>query len=421
VTTEDDVEGSAGALDALVKWFVFETPTSATSVELLQGFAERLCAMGLDLLRIVVQARPLSPQASTLLHVWRPVEREMELNPLARVVAQQDHALDATRVQVVALGHGAFETAAFRESPFYEVMRSGGQDVRRRITPAQRDFDFPILKDLHAQSATDYIALPLSFYGSAPSAISFATRKPAGFSDRDVTVLRAACRPLVLALSPRLEAHSTRTLLGAYLGPKTADRVLAGAVQRGDVQEIEAAIWFSDLRGFTPMSAGIPSSELITWLNGYFEAVGRAIVRHDGEILKFIGDAILAVWPVSAERPRDATCKAALAAAKAANAELDALNATRAKSGLAALEHGIGLHVGRAQYGNVGAEGRLDFTVIGPAVNTASRLESVCSKLTRRVIASADFAECGDSSLLPVGAVELKGVSGAQSVFSIAD
>ena len=167
------------------------------------------------------------------------------------------------------------------------------------------------------------------------------------------------------------------------------------------------------------MSAGIASSELIAWLNDYFAAIGRAITQHDGEILKFIGDAILAVWPVSASRTREATCRAALAAAKAANIELDALNARRQASGLPALQHGIGLHVGSAQYGNIGAEGRLDFTVIGPAVNTASRLESVCAKLSRRLIASAEFAKCVDGGLVSAGATELKGVSGTQEVFGI--
>jgi adenylate cyclase len=222
-----------------------------------------------------------------------------------------------------------------------------------------------------------------------------------------------------MALSPRFAAHTLRTLLGAYLGPKTANVVLAGTIERGDVREIEAAIWFSDLRGFTPMSAKIPSSELIAWLNEYFAAVGRAIVRHDGEILKFIGDAILAVWPVSSSRSREATCHAALAAARDANRELDALNAERLRAGRPALQHGIGLHVGSAQYGNIGAEGRLDFTVIGSAVNTASRLESVCAKLSRRVIASADFAACAGAELVSLGTATLKGVDEPQDVFGI--
>ena len=419
MTTSNHSEEIETALRPLVAWLVFETSPNATAVELVQGFADRLCSTGLDLLRIVVQARPLSPHAATLLYVWRPAERAMELSPLVRIVAREDHALEATRVQVISLAHGAFDTEAFLASPFSLVMQTDGQEVRRRLAADQTEFEFPILKDLQAQGATDYSAFPLAFYGSAPSAISFTTRKVGGFSEHETDVLRAACRPLALALSPRLEAHAKRALLGAYLGSKTADRVLAGTVQRGDVEEIEAAIWFSDLRGFTPMSAGIPSSELIAWLNDYFAAVGRAIVRHDGEILKFIGDAILAVWPVSEARSREATCRAALAAAKAANAELDALNAARHAAGLPAMQHGIGLHVGKAQYGNIGAEGRLDFTVIGPAVNTASRLESVSAKLARRVIASADFANCVADAVVPLGTTELKGVSGAQAVFGV--
>jgi adenylate cyclase len=209
------------------------------------------------------------------------------------------------------------------------------------------------------------------------------------------------------------------TLLGAYLGPKTAELVLAGAIERGNVQEIDAAIWFSDLRGFTPMSAGIAPTCLIAWLNDYFAAVGRAIARHDGEILKFMGDAILAVWPVSESRTREATCRAALAAARAANAELDALNIARENAGLPAMQHGIGLHVGRAQYGNIGAEARLDFTVIGAAVNTTSRLEGLCAKLSRRLIASAEFARCAEGGLTSLGSAELKGVGGSQEVFGI--
>jgi len=412
-------EDADGAFEALVDWLVFEMSPEASTVELLHGFAQRLCGAGFDLIRMNLQVRPLSPQAASVIYVWRPVARAMELNPLVHVVGQEEqHALDGARMQVTALAHGAFQTAAFRASPGFRLMIGDEPEVRRRITPDQTIFEFPILKDLQAQGATDYVAFPLKLYGSAPSAITFTTKRPEGFSELQLAVLREVRKPLLLALSPRLAAHTMRSLLGGYLGPKTADLVLAGKVERGDVEEISAAIWFSDLRGFTPMSAGIASSELIAWLNDYFAAVGRAIVAHDGEILKFIGDAILAVWPVSESRSREATCRAALTAAKAANRELDALNVERLKAGKPALQHGIGLHVGSAQYGNIGAEGRLDFTVIGQAVNTAARLESVCAKLARRVVASSEFAECAEG-LVPLGATTLKGVGGEQDVFGI--
>ena len=411
--------GAQQAFDAIVDWLVFETSPNASTVELLHGFAQRLCEAGFDLIRMNLQVRPLSPQASSVLYVWRPVARAMELSPLVNIVGQeQQYALDGARIQVTALAHGALQSAAYRTSPGFRLLSGDEPEVRRRIAPAQTEFDFPILKDLHAQGASDYIALPLQAYDSAPSAITFATKRAGGFDTAQLALLREVRRPLLLALSPRLTAHTMRSLLGGYLGSKTADLVLAGKVERGDVEEIEASIWFSDLRGFTPLSAEIASSELIAWLNDYFAAVGRAIVGHDGEILKFIGDAILAVWPVSESRPREATCRAALAAAQAANRELDALNAERLRAGRPALQHGIGLHVGHAQYGNIGAEGRLDFTVIGQAVNTASRLEGLCSKLSRRVVASAEFARCA-GGLGPLGSATLKGVDGPQDVFGI--
>ena len=414
------LEDVSGVLAGLVRLLVFETPATATTVELLHSFARRLCEAGFELIRMNLQVRPLSPQEAAVLYVWRPVARSMELSPLINRVGEEErHLLDGAHMQITALAHGAFQTASYRASPGFLLTSGAETEVRRRIAPNQSELEFPILKDLAEQGATDYVAFPLQFYGSAASAISFATSKPGGFADAEVALLREARRPLLLALSPHFQAHTTRTLLGAYLGPKTAELVLSGKVERGDVTEIDAAIWFSDLRGFTPMSAGTSPPKLIAWLNDYFAAIGRAIVAHDGEILKFIGDAILAVWPVTESSPRQATCRAALAAAKEANAELDALNARRVASGLPALKHGIGLHVGSAQYGNIGAEGRLDFTVIGQAVNTASRLESVCAKLSRRVVASAEFAECVDAGLVTLGTTELKGVSGPRQVFGL--
>ena len=156
-------------------------------------------------------------------------------------------------------------------------------------------------------------------------------------------------------------------------------------------------------------------------MNEYFAAVARGIGKHDGEILKFIGDAILAVWPVSSSHSAEATCRAALAAARDANAELDLLNQGRSARGLPLLQHGIGLHIGPVQYGNIGAEKRLDFTVIGSAVNMASRLESATGKLGLRVIASAEFAAQAAGALTRVGEVELKGLPGKQIVFGLPD
>jgi adenylate cyclase len=328
-------------------------------------------------------------------------------------------AFDGGIVQTTSLGRGAFATEAFKQSPFHAVIVDGAPLVRARIPPAPSDRRYPILDDLESQGATDYLAFSIRLHGALPSGLSFVTRRPGGFTDAQVAALAASLPVLRLALSPLLAAYTTRVLLGAYLGSTTGERVLGGQVERGDVEEIEAAIWFSDLRGFTPMSSTVGSRELIAWLNEYFDAVAGAIARHEGEILKFIGDAVLAVWPVRDDRPARAACLAALDAAREANAALDALNAERAGRGLPAMDHGIGLHLGRAQYGNIGAQGRLDFTVIGPAVNKASRLEGACAKLGRRVVASSELAVSAGAPLVDLGEVELKGVAGRMPVFGL--
>jgi adenylate cyclase len=416
------VSSSAAALATLppplAAWLLFDAPRAAHPAELLHGFALQLQAAGLSLVRCNVQVRPLSAQVVATNYTWRPADRASEITPGARVALFETFALDGGFVQAASMAHGSFSSDAFKVSPFYPVIFGGQPQLRRRIARDATSFEFPILKDLHAQGGTDYLALSFRSPGTEIAGASFTTSKPGGYTDADLALLPIALEAFVHVLSPLVWAHAARTLLGTYLGPATAARVLAGRVQRGDVEEIDAAIWFSDLRGFTPLTASVDAPTLVAWLNEYFGAVAAEIVKHDGEILKFVGDAILAVWPVTAERPREVTCRAALAAARDANGALDRLNASRAERGLAPMEHGIGLHVGAVQYGNIGAEGRLDFTVIGTAVNTASRLEGACSKLGLRVTASADVAGCVGDALTHVADVELKGLSEPHAIYA---
>ena len=408
-------------MNECVCWLVGEAHRAASISEVLHGFACQLNQAGFDLLRLNLQLRPLSPQVSAALFAWTPTERSPDLSSLARVVDSTREEFEGGIVKMNSLAHGAFQSEAFRVSPFFPIVIGGAAELRRALTADQTAFEFPILGDLHALGATDYLARPIRFHETALSAISIATRRAGGFSEAQVELFRDALPALSLALSARIVSYTMHALLGAYLGPKTAERVLAGQVQRGDVEEINAVVWFSDLRGFTPMTAGASPRELIAWLNDYFTAVARGITQHDGEILKFIGDAILAVWPVAGSRSPEATCRAALQAARDANAELDQLNQARQQRGLQPLQHGIGLHIGPVQYGNIGTNERLDFTVIGSAVNTASRLEGVCGKLGVRVIASAELAAQARDELSPAGEVELKGLAGMQSVFTLAD
>src|SRR5262249_38427208 len=248
----------------------------------------------------------------------------------------------------------------------------------------------PIVAELRAEGITDYVVLPLVFGSGQIQAATWASRHPDGFDDRHLRVLR----DLLPALAALLEAHelrrTTRTLLETYLGQQAGRRVLNGTIRRGDGETLAAALWYCDLRGFTAMSNELPRDELIAVLNDYFGCVTGPVHAHGGEVLKFIGDSVLAIFPIAADLDRDrafrtaeipagaGACRTALAAAEAALADLERLNIARRAAGKAGLAVGIGLHTGGVMYGNIGAPNRLDFTVVGPAVNMVTRIEGLC-------------------------------------------
>lgn len=381
----------------------------------MASLAGELADAGLDPLRVNVQLRTLHPLVAAQLFIWR--RKDITIGAFgtdAVVVEQASSSVGGGVVEQVSLAHGSFQSAAFMASPL-RLLYEGDASVRRRIGAQAGTPDFPILRDLEACGATDYLALPLVFSAGRRGAVSFATRRQGGLGDAEVEALVALAPAFSACFDAHLANHVARTLLDTYVGRLTGERVLAGRIRSGDVERLEAAIWFSDLRGFTTISAAVPPDQLVAWLNAYFEAVCGPIAANGGEILKFIGDAVLAVFPVGGDPA--AACRAARAAAEAAHVGLDALNARRAADGLPALRHGIALHVGEVQYGNIGAEARLDFTVIGSAVNLASRLEGLCARLARPTVASAAFAEHGGAGLVSLGRFELKGIDAPQEVF----
>ena len=250
--------------------------------------------------------------------------------------------------------------------------------------------------------------------------ISWATSKQGGFLGEDINFFEEVAPIFAICLGMHVNHFITRTLLKTYLGQHPGNRVLHGKIRKGDIDTIEAAIWYSDLRDFTKLSENIDSTTLVEWLNEYFETISQIITQYGGEILKFIGDAILAIFPVQQSSQRASTCKKALEAARSSNSKLVELNTERIAKGLAPLGHGIALHEGLVQYGNIGAVHRLDFTVIGQAVNLAARIEGLCSKVKKTILVSQDFANCIESDdLVLVDTVDLKGIATKQSVFTI--
>jgi adenylate cyclase len=277
----------------------------------------------------------------------------------------------------------------------------------------------PVLRELKAQGLTDYLAHVIYLSGQR-NAVSWATDHTEGFSEEQLRTLRQLMPYLALRLELESTRYSLGSLLEVYLGENAARRVLAGAFKRGSGERIQAAIWLCDLRGFTTLADQVPAEQVVSTLDAYFDQVVGAVAAQGGEVLKFIGDAILAIFRVQ-EGAEQQACAAALVAAQDALGRLATLNDERAREGLPSLAMGVALHLGQVMYGNIGSKERLDFTVIGASVNEASRLESLCKQLGTPLVMSGQFARaCGSADVVPLGRHSLRGVREEREVFGLA-
>jgi adenylate cyclase len=281
----------------------------------------------------------------------------------------------------------------FRNSPF-EALLEGSGGFRQRVEGSGTNFEFPLLAELHDEGATDYVIMPLKFTNGSINYISWATDQDGGFTTGDLALLY----DLLPLISPRHEIDNVYrvswALLGVYLGKVAAHRVFKGKVRCGG-ERIVAAILYADLRNFTSVVDRRQAQYVLDLLNGYFERIVGAVETNSGEILKFMGDAALAIFPFT-EGDEEAACCRALDAAIAGLKALDRFNAERGGEGLGPVRLGIAPHLREVTFGNIGAPGRLDFTVIGRAVNGVSRLDALCASLDRPLLTSAGFAEsCG--------------------------
>jgi adenylate cyclase len=253
------------------------------------------------------------------------------------------------------------------------------------------------------------------------------TRAAEGFSDAAIATIRRLSPVLALALKCQALHGISATVAETYLGRNAAAQVMQGKILRGVASEIEAVLWSSDLMGFTALSEALQPPELIPFLNAYSGALVAAIDGEGGDVLKFMGDGVLAIFPVEGDPA--AACRAALRAEREARRRIAELNAERAKGAQRTTDFYLALHLGRVYFGNIGSSDRLDFTVIGPAVNEASRIMALCSSVRRPLLLSARFAETvaggadeegADLPLASVGRFALKGVSGAQHLYTLA-
>jgi adenylate cyclase len=313
-------------------------------------------------------------------------------------------------------------TDVWRRSPFYSMRQTGASLIRRRLNADTKD-DFSMLPGWLAAGMTDYVAITTRF--AAEGVIgemdavysSWGTKAPEGFNDDQIATLKHIVPYLALAIKSVSLARMTATLMETYLGRDAGQRVLSGRIVRGVSDRIEAVVWFSDLRGFTRITDTAPE-QVIPLLNDYSDVIVLAIHERGGDVLKLIGDGTLAIFTAE---DRMHACTAALTAAIAAREGIVALNKRRMADGKPVTDMYLGLHVGEVFYGNVGSRERLDFTVIGPAVNEASRIAAMCRSVDQPVLTSSSFADVEGvrHRLISIGRYALRGVAHPQELFTL--
>jgi adenylate cyclase len=395
-------------------WAVRQGLLGTAASELFDGFCQRLVLAGLPLWRGSAAMRTLHPQWGGYSYLWRRDLNAIEPSQFERGNENSQVWLTSPFAYLV----GRVEAGGGHDDPW--------RNMRRRLAGPEALLDFPILEELASAGAADYFAQIVRFgpEGDASRgtgiAYSFTTDRREGFGEDDLTLLRAVLPALSLAMMAHAGHTIASGLLEAYLGGDAGRRVHAGAVERGSVESIRAVLWFADIRGFTPLADSTPGLEVITLLDDVFETLTAPLRSRGGQVLKFMGDGMLAIFPLLAETQAE-TCRNAIDAAREAMLALDRVNRARAEASNPVAEVDLALHIGEVLYGNVGAADRLDFTVIGPAVNEAARIETLCEPLGRKVLVSAEFAAAAGScnGLHPFGHHRLRGVRELRPIYAL--
>jgi adenylate cyclase len=379
----------------VLDWLAGGALSGEQSQDVLAELCERMAACGIPLWRAAVFVTTLHPDVMGRRFLWQAESG----------VTTSDALHDLT------------ETDDFKRSPFSTVYATR-IPLRRRLADKDCPIDFGVLRDLRDQGGTDYAAFPLLFTDGSIHVATFATRQPGGFSAAQFSHIESVISPWARVAEIRALRRTAGNLIDTYVGHQTGERILSGKIRRGYVEAIRAAVWLSDMRGFTSMSERSPPQTVIERLNIYFGCQVPAVLEHGGEVLKFMGDGLLAIFPIDEGQDAGAVCRRALECARAFRSRIAALPRS---SDAEAIRFGLALHVGEVMYGNIGGGNRLDFTCIGPAVNLSARLEKVAAKLGEAVVASAEFAGHCPAQFRSLGEHAVAGFTAPQPVFGMAD
>ena len=379
-------------IQPVIDWLLEGARPARLPQDVLLDTCRRTVAAGLPIYRVGVFVRTLHPNVLGRAFIWQA---------------------DKGAVEMTEAAHDLLESDAFLKSPI-RVVFAEHVEVRRRLADPACPIDFPVLEDLRKEGATDFIAAPLRFVNGEVHAASFATRRAGGFGEADLAALRRLLAPFTRMVEIYGNMQKARNILDAYLGRSAGAKVLAGQIKRGDGEDIHAVIWFCDLRDSARLADSMGRREFLALLNEYFECVLGPVLERQGEVLRFIGDAALAIFPV-AGRPAEA-CAKALAAAQEALARLNKLNKNRTPP----LRCGIGLHLGEVTYGNMGTPARIEFTVVGAAANEAARIEGLCKQLDTDLLVSERVARALPAAWKSLGTHTLHGVGDKMELFTLA-
>jgi len=381
------------------EWLADRALKGAKFGEILEGCAKRLHAIGIPVWRLHIAYETLHPLFEGMGGTWRR-QGGLELEEYERI-------------------DGGENISQWAQSPLKYMIDNDLPFLRRQLVGDEALVDFPILEEFREGGATEWIGFIVAFDENSESGMigSWATDRNGGFSDAQLQALLFIQKPLAVAIKMAITDQIAENVVHTYLGRNAGKRVMSGQIKRGDGETIPSAILLSDLRGSTRMAETMDRETYIHTLNDYFAAVGESVLENDGEILDFIGDAILAIFPVDEEGETQAeTCQQALAAAKDAAKRVTALNKKRNETGEEPLVFGVGLHLGEVMFGNIGTRDRLTFSVIGSSVNEVARLEGLTKELNAPIVASSLFAEQFDADWKVLGDYELRGVGKKMTV-----
>ena len=392
------------AIREITDWAVGRALGDVDIEPLFVGVCERLAATGVAIRRAHLAVPTLHPLVGAVSVRWRS----------GAATEQMSHRRQSA------------PNPEWERSPLKQLEARNLRELRISLEGEGGEWrDFPLLVELREMGLTDYLCF-LTVFGSEAEAwkrrdgmmTSWATDRPGGFGEDDLAALQRVQARLAVGVKMANREATALNVVTAYLGANAGRRVLDGQIQRGDGDSLHAVIWYSDLRGSTPLAEGLSGPDFLALLNGYFECTAGAVLDHGGEVLRYIGDAVLAIFQVDGPGGDARAARMALAAAQDAQARLAQLNRSRQERDEEPIDFGLALHVGEVMFGNVGVPERIDFTVIGPAVNEVARLEGLTKALGRRIVVSNAFSRLLPLDWEALGETSLRGVESGHRVYA---